>query len=237
MDQVGRAATVILYRHHQEGHTVFMTQRPVHTQSFPGYWVFPGGKEHPEDEVIATSVRQDPDLDLVVEQQQFQKAMSHDFIALMGRLPSLETRPPFKRLEWKTLMVTALRELWEETGIAYTCPQLTPGDRLAIQQALLEGRSLLHLMDRYHFELEADKLTAIGRITTPDLGAKIRRFDTAFFMVPAPDQEFLINAAEIQATRWLTPKKALEQDQSTLAIPTRYILMELENTRWGEFVS
>ncbi|MCL4495804.1 MAG: NUDIX domain-containing protein [Firmicutes bacterium] len=238
MELFGRAATVILYRQCQEGYEVFMTQRSVQTQSFPGFWVFPGGREHPDDSVVAAHLRQEPVLNLVVEQQQFQETMSRDFVMSMGYLPSLEIRPAFGLPDWQSLVVTALRELWEETGMAYTKPVLIQDERVAIQQALLEGTPLLRLMDRYHFELDAGALTAIGRITTPNLGEKVRRFDTAFFMVPARNEaEPLRNSAEVAATCWLTPAQALKQYGSILAIPTRYILMQLEKKVWGESMS
>lgn len=234
---LGRASAVILYRIVDGKYRVFMTKRSLAVISFPGFWVFPGGKENVEDCVIADSWAQTPRLNLFIHQQEFQNTMAPDFLKLMGLVPSLETHVPFGPHDWNCLMITALRELWEETGIAYSLPALPQEERYQVQQALLTGESLLQLMTQYHFGLNWADIRAIGRITTPNLGEHTRRFDTAFFMVPQQDSQTMHLSPEVAETQWIDPQQALDHYGAALPIPTRYILMQLQQKFLGEIVS
>ncbi|MFZ3454762.1 NUDIX hydrolase [Arthrobacter sp. 7Tela_A1] len=49
MTLVGTAATVVLLRDGAEGLEVLLLERPRHTGTFAGAWVFPGGRVDPED--------------------------------------------------------------------------------------------------------------------------------------------------------------------------------------------
>jgi len=49
MTLVGSAATVVLLRDSLAGPEVLLLERPRHTGSFAGAWVFPGGRVDPED--------------------------------------------------------------------------------------------------------------------------------------------------------------------------------------------
>ena len=49
MTLVGTAATVVLLRDGEEGLEVLLLERPRHTGTFAGAWVFPGGRVDPED--------------------------------------------------------------------------------------------------------------------------------------------------------------------------------------------
>ena len=49
MTLVGTAATVVLLRDGKQGIEVLLLERPRHTGTFAGAWVFPGGRVDPED--------------------------------------------------------------------------------------------------------------------------------------------------------------------------------------------
>ena len=53
MTLVGTAATVVLLRDGAEGLEVLLLERPRHTGTFAGAWVFPGGRVDPEDYAAA----------------------------------------------------------------------------------------------------------------------------------------------------------------------------------------
>ncbi|WP_053960443.1 hypothetical protein [Sulfobacillus thermosulfidooxidans] len=233
MTTIGRASTVIVYRHTLKGYEVLMTKRSSHVTSFPGHWVFPGGKENPEDRLVAASLHQTVRMDMFIDQEEFQQSMVDDFLRTTGRIPVREKPESFQPLEWLSLLVTGLRELWEETGLAYSLPALTDDDRQAVQSALLEGESLHQLMVRYHYGLDVQAFTAIGRITTPNFGEQVRRFDTAFFLARDLRQSPILTASEVTQVEWVRPKAALTRFNALLAIPTRYILMQLAQ-RWED---
>ena len=56
MTLVGTAATVVLLRDGAQGIEVLLLERPRHTGTFAGAWVFPGGRVDPEDYDAAGSV-------------------------------------------------------------------------------------------------------------------------------------------------------------------------------------
>lgn len=55
MTLVGSAATVVLLRDSLAGPEVLLLERPRHTGSFAGAWVFPGGRVDPEDYASASA--------------------------------------------------------------------------------------------------------------------------------------------------------------------------------------
>ncbi len=56
MTLVGTAATVVLLRDGAQGIEVLLLERPRHTGTFAGAWVFPGGRVDPEDYDAAGTV-------------------------------------------------------------------------------------------------------------------------------------------------------------------------------------
>jgi len=56
MTLVGTAATVVLLRDGAQGIEVLLLERPRHTGTFAGAWVFPGGRVDPEDYDAAGAV-------------------------------------------------------------------------------------------------------------------------------------------------------------------------------------
>lgn len=59
MTLVGTAATVVLLRDGADGLEVLLLERPRHTGTFAGAWVFPGGRVDPEDYAAAGSLPPD----------------------------------------------------------------------------------------------------------------------------------------------------------------------------------
>ncbi|PSR35247.1 MAG: hypothetical protein C7B44_13565 [Sulfobacillus thermosulfidooxidans] len=234
-----RAASIILYRHQQGRMEVFLTQRSQAVQSFPGFWVFPGGKQDPADELVAKTLPTRTFDAGFIEQEAFQAAMAPEFHQMMGKQPLLERHEPFSVEDWTALAVTAIRELWEETGMALTAPRLNGIDARRLQHRLLaQADQLPTLMEQEGFIPDISQLEVAGRITTPDLGPRTRRFDTAFFLVPW-DIEVgpMALSQEVAVGEWFTPDEALTRyAPAQLAIPTQYILRMIHQ-RWKSSIT
>ncbi len=232
---IGRAASIIVYRQNGGRPEVFLTRRSRRVKSFPGFWVFPGGKQDAGDIAVAHSLPPQVFNPGFIFQPVFQEAMAEEFQQMLGTQPDLEIRPAFSDFEWLSLAVTAARELWEETGMALSRPALDEASSAAVQARLLEqADGLQDLLAQFAFALDLSAVEVAGRITTPDLGPHTRRFDTAFFMVPWPDKRVRgALSKEVEAGEWLSPEEALRQfAPEQLAIPTQYILRTLHE-RWA----
>lgn len=89
MTLVGTAATVVLLRDGAQGIEVLLLERPRHTGTFAGAWVFPGGRVDPEDYAAAGSVP-----------------------------PDLQAEPRLPELDLPAARIAGVRETVEETGLA-----------------------------------------------------------------------------------------------------------------------
>ncbi|MSS00237.1 NUDIX domain-containing protein [Arthrobacter sp. BL-252-APC-1A] len=88
MTLVGTAATVVLLRDGEHGIEVLLLERPRHTGTFAGAWVFPGGRVDPEDYDAAGSVP-----------------------------PDLEAEPRNPEKDLPAARIAGVRETVEETGL------------------------------------------------------------------------------------------------------------------------
>ncbi len=158
------------------------------------------------------------------------KFMPGRFVFPGGALEPSDGRP-----EKGGLKRCALRELWEEAGVILAddpaaVAALPAAGRDEARQALLSGQSGL-----------TEALAGLG--LSPDLGALIpfarwitplarpKRFDTTFYLARMPrGQTATSDDAETSQGVWLTPHRALEENQTAgvgLAPPQVRLLGEL----------
>ncbi len=144
------AATVVLWREGAEGPEVLMGQRGAGAAFMPDKFVFPGGAVD----------REDPE------------------VPLAGSLPDLCARRLAEDPEGaapQALAAAAIRELWEETGLALA--------RAAGWQAPeAAGPEWARLAAAGYAPSAADLRFVFRAITPP---GRPRRFDARFFLVPA----------------------------------------------------
>ncbi len=175
------AATVILAREGREGPEVLMGQRGARAAFMPNKFVFPGGGVDDGDRTVplAAPLRADCTRRLAEYPQP-------------GALPGLTA---------ETLAATAIRELWEETGLALASPGTWPGDP-AHDWAELASRRLLPDASALHYVFRA--------ITPP---GRTRRFDARFFMadvtgVAGDPDDFSFAQDELAHLQWVPLRRA-----------------------------
>jgi 8-oxo-dGTP pyrophosphatase MutT (NUDIX family) len=170
------AATIILVRRQGAGSAqLLMGQRGAKAAFMPSLFVFPGGAVDREDVAFAS--------DLVIDAET-ERLLAFHADRTLGR----------------GLALAAIRELWEEAGLALACPdQAAPGlaDRApATLRPLLEAG----------FRPDARNLRFIFRAITPP--GRPRRFDARFFMAEAGDlagdpDDFTRACGELSRLQWL----------------------------------
>ena len=127
--------------------------------------------------------------------------------------------------------VAAIREMLEETAIPVGITPVPPQElALRLQQDLLAERDFGELLEGHGLELDLDALTPFAR-WVPKFHAT-RRFDTLFFLAPAPGPEWRPNCVEGECTGafWIGAGEALERDRNgdaRLIFPTRRDLERL----------
>ncbi|HKX30384.1 MAG TPA: MBL fold metallo-hydrolase [Blastocatellia bacterium] len=129
-----------------------------------------------------------------------------------------------------TMRVTALRELFEETGvlIARGAEKLSVETRAALRQDLAADRlSFKELLAGHGLTLDARLLTEAPRWVTPP--QMTRRYDTRFYAAWLPEgQETEVIPGELEAGEWLRPKEALRKwiDGETLMVTPIFYALE-----------
>ena len=127
--------------------------------------------------------------------------------------------------------VAAIRETLEETAIpAGLAAPPRPEHCLDLQAALAAGRDFAELIEQAGVELAPQSLTPIAR-WVPKFHAR-RRFDTLFFVAPAPAGEWApqVIEGECSGAFWATAARVLDRDRSgeaQLIYPTRRMLERL----------
>ena len=147
-----------------------------------------------------------------------------------------------ERLAMPGAAVAAVRETIEETGVPAALSPV-PGEAKAhaIQQALIDGRDFGELLAEAGLSIAADALTPFAR-WVPKFHA-VRRFDTLFFVAPAPPGEWAPRAFADECTGafWLSASEALERDRTgtaQLIFPTRRNLERLaQHTGFAELLA
>src|ERR1700722_8489099 len=126
------------------------------------------------------------------------------------------------------LRACAVRECFEETGllIARGAERLSHAQRRELRAKLAEGRlSFAQLLSRNGLTLDAGDLVEAGRWITPPFYPS--RFDTRFFLAPAPAQELELSQAEVSEGGFISPEGALARwrDGTALLHPPNWNAM------------
>jgi 8-oxo-dGTP pyrophosphatase MutT (NUDIX family) len=182
------SATVVLLRDAQDDVEVFLLRRHGQSEVLGGAHVFPGGKVDAEDAEWADRLDVAP-------------------VQLHARLGEPELAPE----QAAGLFVTAIRELFEETGVLLA--DLAPQQAAAAWAALREGPRFDELLGPTGVRLSAGALQPWSRWITPMLSSVTRkRFDTRFFVARVPPgQEAGHDTHEATASVWLSPREALRR--------------------------
>jgi 8-oxo-dGTP pyrophosphatase MutT (NUDIX family) len=125
----------------------------------------------------------------------------------------------------------ACREAFEEAGILlHRGATLPEAERRALRERLAKGEPFGALLAERGIELARDALVTFARWVTPVVEA--RRFDTHFFLAPAPpEQEAVHDAHETTSAFWGTPRSIIdrfERGECQLFPPTHRSLEVLD---------
>lgn len=192
------SASVALLRNTERGMEVLLLRRHAQASSMAGMYVFPGGKLDAADIALGRSGGSARLLD------QSDSALHHSL-----------SEPGTDAATASGLYVAALREALEECGLllAQALTPTAPVDALRARALLGSGMAFVDVLTTLQLRLQTRQLVPWSRWITPlapSMGT--RRFDTRFFVAPAPQgQTALHDNQETTASVWLTPRSALEQ--------------------------
>lgn len=196
------SATVVLLRDVPGDLEVFLLQRHAQSSVLGGAYVFPGGKADPEDTGWAARL----------------DTAAPALHACLGE-------PELDAAQAAGLFVTAIREVFEETGVLFA--DVAPAQVRAAWTQLRAGMPFAQLLAASSFPLAASALQPWSRWVTPTVASVGRkRFDTRFFVARVPaGQEPVHDEQELTASAWLTPRAALRQywDQAIELAPPQLL--------------
>jgi len=221
------AATVILARPPFE---VYLARRSAGSAFAPGAFVFPGGTIEPQDSSAAVRART-LGLERARVEREF-RAKIPDELAC--------DEPSIDRDAACTLLVTALRELFEEAGVllartrggmAVDAGLLDAGRIASERNGVRSGRVAFgEFLTVHDWFADAHALALFSHWVTPP--SEPRRYNTHFFFGVAPaDQAALADAFETHDGLWISPGEALARQRSGslhLVYPTLKHLVRLE---------
>ncbi len=193
------AATVILLRQGREGPAVLMGRRGSRAAFMPSKFVFPGGAIDPADAEVPLARPPAPEV-----------------------AAALERHAPAGMARAAT--AAAIRELWEETGLALGRP-LAELDAPVAPAALPESWRAFFAAG---LAPDAAPLDFVFRAVTPP--GRTRRFDARFLLAPAeavagdPD-DFSGAQDELSELQWIPLARARELD---LPFITEVVIAEIE---------
>ncbi len=127
--------------------------------------------------------------------------------------------------------VTAVRETIEETGVGpAVVGSIDPALGLELQAALHQGTDFAAMLDAHGLRLDLDSLTPFAR-WMPAF-KQPRKFDTLFFLVPAPSGVWLPHPQEGEcvAAEWAGPVELLDRigrGEASAIFPTKRNLERL----------
>ncbi len=190
-DRVRDAATVVLLRRDGPEPRILMGQRGGRAAFMPSKFVFPGGAVDAEDRMVADGA-----------------GLRAETAAALAKAAPPDLGP--------ALAMAAIRELWEETGLA-----------LAHTAAPRAGPPGWEAFFAAGHRPAADRLDFIFRAITPP--GRPRRFDARFFLVPAeavsgPLDDFSRASGELSHLAWVSLAEARALD---LPFITEVVLGEI----------
>jgi 8-oxo-dGTP pyrophosphatase MutT (NUDIX family) len=200
------SSSVLMLRDSPRGLEIFLLKRHRLSGSWPGAYVFPGGKLDLED--MAWLDRLDRPAD------ELQRAL---------RDPSLSTTAA-------ALYVTAIREVFEEARVLFAPLGSAKGARLL--DAMRAGYPFAQVMDALDRPLAASSLSPWCRWITPAASFRPHKhFDVWFFLAAVPTgQEPVHDEHETTHSVWSTPMQALREyweEAIELAPPQLMSLVQL----------
>ena len=201
------AASVILARPAGDGIEVFMLRRSSRSSFVPDAYVFPGGTldaADGEEAIRARTIGLDPQRLRAAFRATVPPELPADGAVVDAQLAS-------------ALSIAALRELFEEAGIALA--RTAAGGALGADAhaGLVEARMRLRsgeltfasVLQERDWYADAAALLYFSHWITPP--TEPRRYDTHFFLAIAPDQTALADADETHDGVWVAPAAALER--------------------------
>jgi 8-oxo-dGTP pyrophosphatase MutT (NUDIX family) len=204
------AATVILARPPLE---IYLARRSASSAFAPDAFVFPGGTIEAQDASDAARVRT-----LGLEPARMQSEFR---ASVPASLPSDE--PAVDHESGATLLIAALRELFEEAGVllARTASgelvEAGSAEWSAVESERSEVRngtlSFADFLSRHDWYADARALALFSHWITPP--SEPRRYNTHFFFAIAPpNQSALADSFETHDGIWISPAAALERQRS-----------------------
>jgi 8-oxo-dGTP pyrophosphatase MutT (NUDIX family) len=204
VSDVRLAATVILVRSPLE---VYLTRRSAASAFAPDAFVFPGGTIEGQDATPEAQART-----LGLEGDRLRKEFRASVSPVLA-----SSEPAVDEEAARSLLVAALRELFEEAGVLLGCdPSQRPipstdserltAQRVAVRKGELTFADFLIAHDWY---ADARALTLFSHWITPP--SEPRRYNTHFFFAVAPpNQAARADAHETHDGIWIAPSRALE---------------------------
>ncbi len=208
------AATVMLVRPEADGFEVFMLRRSEASHFVPDVYVFPGGAVEPQDATERAFART-RGIDADALKTQFRAECAPTFPAPFGTPEQSEAAG---------LLIAAIRELYEETGVLFACTAsgetvswATLGNaaerlsaaRVQVHAGTLTFASLLEELDLY---ADARTLTLFSHWITPPVFP--RRYNAHFFLAEAPPHQVAVaDALETHDGLWIAPAQALRKSE------------------------
>ena len=209
------ASTLILHRQ-RSGGEVYMVQRSARSRFMPNALVFPGGKVDRSDSALFDVAKVANN-----EANRFEQSLGDRELA-------------------QTLLVAAIRETFEESGVLIGHLEQTQ-DLSDKRLKLNEGKlNFLTLLNDINATLDYGHLRFMSRWVTPKVEA--RRFDAFFFMAECPTDQEDVAAADGYETlrgRWVSPRNALKLNHNgeiSLAPPTLRALETLSRLSYGDWL-
>lgn len=139
-------------------------------------------------------------------------------------------------IEFVQLIVCAVRELFEETGVLLVRngDKLTKGQRVSLHDDLISGRSTFkEILDDWGLWIDAEDFQYTGFWTTPNFSPV--RFKTRFFIAECPSkQEPYPAITELQNLEFIEPQTALnlwENGKIIISPPVLVSLQELSESK------
>jgi 8-oxo-dGTP pyrophosphatase MutT (NUDIX family) len=185
------AATVVVLRNSRAGPEVLLLKRHGLSDVLGGAYVFPGGKVDARDGSPA-----------------LQRHLDRTPAELHARLQEADVDASTAT----SLFVAAIRETFEESGILFA-EGIGHRQAAAARAMLHDGLDFGDMLARLSLRLHTDAVLPWSRWITPRVPMVTnKRFDTRFFVAPAPDgQQALPDKHEATECLWITPRAALER--------------------------